>query len=56
MYAKYCTCPEVHYADRVGENYFVKDNPTHKWWVISLLLVWADVGWFKVRIRVRVGS
>jgi len=23
---------EVHYADRVGENYFVKDNPTHKWW------------------------
>merc|ERR1711874_508436 len=23
---------EVHYRDRVGENYFVKDNPKHEWW------------------------
>ncbi len=23
---------EIHYADRIGENYFAKYNPNHKWW------------------------
>ena len=23
---------EIHYADRIGENYFVKANPAHKWY------------------------
>jgi len=23
---------EIHYADRVGENYFAKYNPNHDWW------------------------
>ncbi len=24
---------EIHYADRVGENYFAKSRPSHRWWV-----------------------
>ena len=23
---------EIHYADRIGENYFAKYNPNHSWW------------------------
>ncbi len=23
---------EIHYADRIGENYFAKYNPNHNWW------------------------
>ena len=26
---------EIHYADRVGENYFAKHNPNHNWYFYS---------------------
>jgi len=43
---------EIHYQDRVGENYFTKYSPHHEWWYyplmtrdeVTLIMQWDSVG------------
>ena len=28
---------EIHYQDRIGENYFAKHSPDHEWWYYPLM-------------------
>ena len=50
--------PRIHYADRVGENYFAVSSPEHRWSCPQLLLessylrsTWVAEIWFLIGLR-----